>query len=232
MDSSLIRKFIMKNPRTLEQMFSITNRYALAEEATLHTREQKKEPGHPDQPSSSKGHNKKRKLNYSVNAVERPHHHKEYRPKLGEFEGFLDRNCIFHPQGKHKTQDYNRLQGFVDEVLKTASRLIKRRSSRIPRVTSPRPTRRSTIFLVAPTRMSPRERKNSQPGRSWWSVPPPPSTLDDLRSPLPLTTVTTRTLYQIRGNIPGSLPHHKGRQAQQSVGGWRKLPQPPFSEDF
>jgi hypothetical protein len=43
-------------------MFSIANRYALAEEVTLDTTEQKKELGHPDQPSSSKGHYKKRKL--------------------------------------------------------------------------------------------------------------------------------------------------------------------------
>jgi hypothetical protein len=41
-------------------MFSITKRYALAEEVTLDTIEQKKESGHPDQPSSSKGHDKKR----------------------------------------------------------------------------------------------------------------------------------------------------------------------------
>jgi hypothetical protein len=60
----------MKNPRTLKHMFSITNRYALAEEVTLDTREQKKESGHPDQPSSSKGHNKKKKLDRSINAVE------------------------------------------------------------------------------------------------------------------------------------------------------------------
>jgi hypothetical protein len=63
---------------------------------TLDTREQK-ESGHPDQPSSSKGHDKKRKLHRFVNAVERPHCHKEYWPRPGEFEGFLDRICIFHP---------------------------------------------------------------------------------------------------------------------------------------
>jgi hypothetical protein len=36
----------MKNPRTSEEMFYITNRYTLAEEATLNTRESKKESGH------------------------------------------------------------------------------------------------------------------------------------------------------------------------------------------
>jgi hypothetical protein len=119
-DSSLIRKLSMKNPRMSEQMFSITNKYALAEEAILDTREQKKESGHPNQPSSSKGHDKKRKLDHSVNTVERPHCHKEYRPRLGEFEGFLDHIFIFHPQGKQKTRDCDWLQGFADEVLKMA----------------------------------------------------------------------------------------------------------------
>jgi hypothetical protein len=73
-DPTLIRKLTMKNPRTLEAMFVIANRYALAEEATLDTREEKKEKdsGHTDQPSSSKGHDKKRKADHSINAVEWP----------------------------------------------------------------------------------------------------------------------------------------------------------------
>jgi hypothetical protein len=69
-DSSLIRKLAMKNLRTSEEMFTITSKYALAEEATLDTKEQK-EPGHMDQASSSKGHDKKRKVDCSINAVER-----------------------------------------------------------------------------------------------------------------------------------------------------------------
>jgi hypothetical protein len=66
-------------------MFAITNMYALTEEATLEIGEQK-ESGHTDQPSSSKGHDKKRKGNRYVNAMEWPRHHKEYRPKSSEFE--------------------------------------------------------------------------------------------------------------------------------------------------
>jgi hypothetical protein len=33
----------------------------------------------------------------------------------------LDRICIFHPQGKHKTRDCDRLQGFASGVLKTTN---------------------------------------------------------------------------------------------------------------
>jgi hypothetical protein len=71
-DPALIHKLTMKKPRTSEAMLAITNKYALDEEPTLDTREQKKEKdsGHADQPSSSKGHDKKRKVSHSVNAVE------------------------------------------------------------------------------------------------------------------------------------------------------------------
>jgi hypothetical protein len=73
-DLSLIYKLAIKNPRTSEEMFTITNKYALAEEVTLDRREQKKEKelGHMDQPSLSKGHNKKRKANHFINVVEQP----------------------------------------------------------------------------------------------------------------------------------------------------------------
>jgi hypothetical protein len=55
--------------------------------------------------------------------VEQSHHNKEYRPMPGECEGFLDWIYIFHPQRKHKTWDWDRLQGFVDEVFKTAKKV-------------------------------------------------------------------------------------------------------------
>jgi hypothetical protein len=60
----------------------------------------------------------------------------------------------------------------------------------------------STMFLVASTRMSPRGSKNSQPKRSWQLDPPPPSTLDGLRSPSPSTEVTTQTLSKKLGRYP------------------------------
>jgi hypothetical protein len=75
-----------------------------------------------DQRSSSKDHNKKSKAHCSVNNIEWPRCNKEYRPRPGEFEGFLDRICIFHHQGKHKTKDCDRLLGFTDEVLKTTKK--------------------------------------------------------------------------------------------------------------
>jgi hypothetical protein len=88
----------MKNPRLSKEMLVIANKYALTDEVTHDTREQKKEEsGHSDQPSSSKGHDKKRKADHSVNIIERPRCNKEYRPRPGEFEGFLYHICIFYP---------------------------------------------------------------------------------------------------------------------------------------
>jgi superfamily II RNA helicase len=82
----------MKNPGIFEDMLAITNKYAMVEEAALDTREQKKEKesGHPDQPSSSKGHDKKRNVDRSMNNVEQSCRNKEYRPRPSDFEGFVD----------------------------------------------------------------------------------------------------------------------------------------------
>jgi hypothetical protein len=73
-DSSLIHKLTMKNPRTSEEMLAIGNKYALAEEVTLGTRDQKKdkELGHSIQPNTSMSNSKKRKSDHFVAVVEPP----------------------------------------------------------------------------------------------------------------------------------------------------------------
>jgi hypothetical protein len=86
-----------------------------------------------DQPSSSKAHDKNKKVDHPINIVEWPRCNKEYRPRSGEFEGFLDRICIFHPQGKHKTRDYDRLQGFTYEVLKMAKKVDQEKKPKEPK---------------------------------------------------------------------------------------------------
>jgi hypothetical protein len=62
--------FFKKGLRYSSSICKLTNKYTLAEEATLDTREQKELSGHADQPSSSKGHDK-RKVDRSVNNVKR-----------------------------------------------------------------------------------------------------------------------------------------------------------------
>jgi hypothetical protein len=71
-------------PTTSEEMLAITNKYALAEDVTLDTREQKKETESGHWPSSSKGHDKKRNMDRSVNNVEWPRRSKEYRARPGQ----------------------------------------------------------------------------------------------------------------------------------------------------
>jgi hypothetical protein len=85
-DSSLIYKLTMKNPKTFEEMLAITNKYALAEEATLGNRDpnkdskKDKEQGQSNRPSTSKGNVKKRKSDRSMANIERLHRNMEYRP--------------------------------------------------------------------------------------------------------------------------------------------------------
>jgi hypothetical protein len=83
--------------------------------------------------------------------------------------------------------------------------LIKRKSPKSHRVTSPKLIRRSNTSIVSLIHMSLGESRNSQPERSWRSHLPPPSTLKGLRSPSPLTAVTTWTLCQSRGDILSKL---------------------------
>jgi hypothetical protein len=47
-DPSLIHKLTMKNPKRSEALCAIANKYALAEEVRLETREQKVESGRAD----------------------------------------------------------------------------------------------------------------------------------------------------------------------------------------
>jgi hypothetical protein len=71
-DSLLIRKLAMKNPRTLEEMLAITNKYVLAEEATLNTKEAKKDKksNHSNRAKTFKSNYKKRKHDRFVANVE------------------------------------------------------------------------------------------------------------------------------------------------------------------
>jgi hypothetical protein len=81
-DSSLIRKLTVKNPRTLDNRDT----------------KKDKELSQSDQPDTSKNNYKKRILDRSMTNVEPPHCNRtKYQPRLGEFEGFLDRIYIFHP---------------------------------------------------------------------------------------------------------------------------------------
>jgi hypothetical protein len=73
-DSALIRKLAMKNPRTSEEMLAIANKYALAEEATIGSKDSKKDkmPSQSGPSRTSKSNDKKRKFDCSVANVHRP----------------------------------------------------------------------------------------------------------------------------------------------------------------
>jgi hypothetical protein len=145
-DSSLSRKLTMKNPRMSKEMLAIANKYALAKEATLDAREQKKDQElcHLDQPSTYKSDDKKRKVDRSVNNVERPHRNKEYHTKPSEFECFLDRICISTRRESTRPGTMTDSTVLQMRFSRRPKMLIKRRSPKIQRAISPKLTRRST----------------------------------------------------------------------------------------
>jgi hypothetical protein len=143
-----------------------------------------------DQPSSSKGHDNRRKVDRSVNMVEWQWHHKEFRPRPG-----------FTPRESTRPRVVTDSKVSQMRFSRRPKGPIKRKSLRIPRATSPRLIKRSTTSMVAPSHMSRGGSENSLPGSSWLSRPPPPSTLSGQRSSLPSTVATTRILCQSWGGI-------------------------------
>jgi hypothetical protein len=106
----------------------------------------------------------------------RPYRNKLHRPRLGEFEGFLDQICIFHSQGKHKTQDCDRLQGFADEVLKIAKKDDQEKKPKEPNGDFPKAHKEVNYLYGGPDSYESR-RKEKITAREVMTVSPlPPST--------------------------------------------------------
>jgi hypothetical protein len=90
----------------------------------------------------------------------------EYQPRPGEFEGFMDRICIFHFQGKYKTWDCDRLQGFADEVLKLAKKVKQDKKPEDPKGDFPEAHKEVNYIYDGPDSYESRGSRSSPPGRS------------------------------------------------------------------
>jgi hypothetical protein len=157
-DSDLIHKLAMKNPRTSEEMLSIANKYAWWRKLPA-TRESKKDKklSCPDQARISKSNYKKRRLDRTVANVERLCHSRTvYRPLPDMYVGYLDGICMFHPHGKHMTRVSNKLQGFTNEVLKSAKKVEQEKKMDNKKSGIQCHAGRSIASSVAPTPMSPK----------------------------------------------------------------------------
>jgi hypothetical protein len=129
----------MKNPRTSEEMLAIANKYALVEEATLKTRESKKDKksSHSDRPGTSKSNNRKRKPYHCVANVEKPCRNRtEYWPRSGEYEGFMYAIFIFHPKENIRLGTTTSYKVSPTRSSNRPKRLNKRRRRRTQRTTS------------------------------------------------------------------------------------------------
>jgi hypothetical protein len=119
--------------------------------------------GHSNEPNTCKSHDKKRKADHSVDNVERPRRNKEYWPRLGEFEGFLDQIYIFHPRGNIRPKTMTDFKVPQMRSSRRLKRLIKKRSLKTQRATSSRLTSMSTTSMVDLTPMSQGGSRSSLP---------------------------------------------------------------------
>jgi hypothetical protein len=80
---------------------------------------------------------------------------------LGEFEGFLDRFCIFHPRKSTRSETAIESKDLQMRFSRWPKGLISRKSPKIPGATSLKLIRRSTTSMVAPSHMSQGGSQNS-----------------------------------------------------------------------
>jgi hypothetical protein len=103
----------------------------------------------------------------------------------GEFEGFLYHIYFFHPQVKHKTWNYNQLQGFTDEVLKTAKGANQEKMLEEPKGDFPKAHKEVNYIYGGPDSY---ESRQKQKLTSWEVMAFSPATLEYLMwSEVPIT---------------------------------------------
>jgi hypothetical protein len=71
----------------------------------------------------------------------------------------VDHICIFHPYGKHETRDCDRLQGFVDEVLKTAKPTDHEKKPEDPKGDFPEARKEVNYIFGGPDSYEPKRKK-------------------------------------------------------------------------
>jgi len=119
-DPEFFRKLARKDVRTCEELFFIANQYALAEEAVLKTRKNRRDrkTSHHEKHESSRTQDKKKKSDCEVMNIERP---RSPKPVHGinptECADFLERKSVIHPQGNHKMKDCFKLDSLAEELL-------------------------------------------------------------------------------------------------------------------
>jgi hypothetical protein len=144
-----------EEPQDAEEILAISNKYALAEEATLNTREQKKEEsGHVDQPSLSRAMTRRRRW-IILSTMWRGHD-----ATRSTSQGRVNLKASWIASVSSTPRESIRLKTAIDSRVlqmrcsRRPKRLIKKKSPKNQRTTSPKLIRRSTTSIVSPTPMS------------------------------------------------------------------------------
>jgi hypothetical protein len=120
-----------------------------------------KESGRTDHPSSSKGHDEKRKSDCSINAVERPQCNKEYGPGRVNLKASCITSAFSIPKESTRPRTVTDSKVSQMRFSRRLKRPIGRKIMMNRRVSSPKLKGRSTTFTVASTHMSQGGSRNS-----------------------------------------------------------------------
>jgi hypothetical protein len=140
----------------------------------------------------------------------------------GQVQGFLDRICIFHHQGKHKTRNCNRLQGFIDEVLKMARGVIKRKKPEEPNGDFPKVHKEVNYIYGGPDSFESRRKQKLTAQEVMAVSPATPEYLKWSEVPITFDCSDHPEFVPKPGRYPLIVcPHRQGCQAKLSPCRWR-----------
>ena len=103
-DPDLLKKLSRRQPKTMEGLFDMADRYASQEEAvTTEKDDRPRQNPKKDSAESSKPKDRKHKGDDLVAAADRSRPPRA--PRSEDFKKVMDATCPFHPKGKHVAKD-------------------------------------------------------------------------------------------------------------------------------
>src|SRR6266542_1235573 len=116
-DPYLLKKLSRRQPKTVKELFDMTDRYASQEEAVATEKDDRpRQNPKKDSAESSKPKDRKRKGDNLVVAADRSRPPRA--PHSEDFKKVMDATCPFHPKGKYAAKDYYSLQDYIKEHIK------------------------------------------------------------------------------------------------------------------
>lgn len=118
-DPDLIKKLSRKNTATVWGLFNMADRYASQEEALLKEEEEQPTPKEKEKEKKDALESSKSKRTHKrpgeIMVATTDHSRPPRAPHIEDFDKVMKSQCPFHPQGKHRAEDYCMLKHYMVE---------------------------------------------------------------------------------------------------------------------